>query len=95
MKILIEFESLDEAAEFLEWKRINKENKIKTPIERAGLQVRTANHCVMQGFKFLEDAQARSDVFWLQVPNFGKRSLRDLRDARPRLLRVDDISDLL
>jgi len=84
VKILVEFDSLEEAAAFILWRDGRNDPAAgKTPIRDAGLLVRTENCCAAEGFDYLEDAQAQSDAFWLKVPNFGRKSLRDLREAKP------------
>ena len=90
MKILVEFDSLDEAAEFILWRdgrlapvKGSCEGNSKTPIRDAGLMVRTENCLAAEGFDYLEDAQAESNSRLMKIPNFGRKSLRDLREAKP------------
>ena len=80
MKIFIELESIEEATEFVRWK--NQKNS-KTRLCDVGLTVRTEKCLAAAGFKFLEDAQATPDAVLLKITDFGRLSLRELRDTKP------------
>lgn len=86
MKVLIEFDSMEDANEFLRWKderKASAQEKRKTPLRDAGLMCRTFNCLHAENFEYLEDAQATPARNLLKIPNFGKHSLRDLMDAKP------------
>lgn len=85
MKLIIEFESAEELSDFLQWKKLNDERKAsrigKTPIrETDWLEVRTENLLASAGIEFVEDALTMSDAMLLNIPNFGKAALRNLRE---------------
>ena len=78
MKIMIEFDDIQEASDFLVW-RINK---TKTPLHKADLSVRTYR-ALCDDFEFLEDAQETDSRKLLKLPNFGKNSLEELKNCKP------------
>lgn len=50
-----------------------------TPIACSGLDFRTMNCLLAEGFEYVEDAQAKIDRELLKIPNFGRSSLARLR----------------
>ena len=81
MKIFIELDSIDDAIEFTRW--LNTRQKPKTPLDKAGLNVRTANCLKAEGFEYVEDAQSATDIRLKQIPNFGNKALLELRTWKP------------
>lgn len=82
MKIVVEFESIDEFNEFVQWKseRSSKaDNASKTPINTSGIDGLTRNILKENGIKFIEDAQALTDSQLLSFTRFGKACLAHLR----------------
>lgn len=83
MKATVEFESVEELAEFLSWRASRpqppeQKPPEKTPLDRSGLSCRVINVLRWQ-FEFVEDALAMSDNELLRMPNFGKESLKAIR----------------
>ena len=55
----------------------------KTPVQDSGLTVRTANLLQAAGIAFAEEAQAMQDTALLHLPNFGRKSLKEIRAWKP------------
>jgi DNA-directed RNA polymerase alpha subunit len=51
------------------------------PIEAAGFSTRTKNALLNLNFKTLGDVVDMTDVEMLRTPNFGKKSLKDMKDV--------------
>jgi DNA-directed RNA polymerase subunit alpha len=62
-------------------KAIRKRQWDKVYISSLYLEVRTFNCLVSAGVKTVEDLMAMSEDRLMGIPNFGKRSLSDVRDA--------------
>jgi hypothetical protein len=55
----------------------------RKPIAGSGMDFRTMNCLLAEGFEYVEDAQARTDRELLNIPNFGRASLARLRACVP------------
>jgi hypothetical protein len=55
----------------------------RTPVAGSGLDFRTMNCLLSEGFEYVEDAQAKIDRELLNIPNFGRASLARLRAWMP------------
>lgn len=79
MKITIEFDSLQELNEFIEWQGVRR-SAIKTPIRNSGLTGLGLTALIDSGIEFIEDAQRLSDAELLRIPCFGRKALNALRE---------------
>lgn len=82
MKITVEFDSLIEFHNFVEWEA-TKISKGKTPLQGSGLSYRTMNCLIGERIEFIEDAQRLSDAELLRIRDFGRKSLNELRAKAP------------
>lgn len=85
MKITIEFDSLAEYHDFIEW-QATKQRAGKTPIQGSGLTYRTIQCLIGERIEFIEDALRMSDSELLGIRNFGRKSLNEIRAfAKPNI----------
>lgn len=80
MKIIVEFESLEE---FLAFRGQPPEKERRTLLRHMdGLDGRTLNVLLDNGLQFVEDVLPLTESALLKMPNLGRRSLDQWRAAR-------------
>ena len=73
MKITVEFDSFEEFMAF-------KNGKDKHPVSNSDLTIRTKNCLIGAGIATIEDAKAITDHDLLMIPNFGRKSINEIRE---------------
>lgn len=81
MKIIIEADSLAELQSIIERFTAKPVEKTVTSISMLGLGYRSKNILMAEGIETVEQLMKLSDMELLKMPNLGRNSLNEIRDA--------------
>ncbi len=87
MKIIIEADSLAELQSIIERFTAKPVEKTVTSISMLGLGYRSKNILMAEGIETVEQLMKLSDMELLKMPNLGRNSLNEIRNALTNMVK--------